>query len=452
MLVTRIKMNALNIEVHQLVGEGVYGQVCNSTYIKPDKNYFRGVVKMIDSVERISGSAIFEAIVLASLRHTYIMRLVEQPIIHKVFKKVRVTTSEPLKKRGFKGLPFKKRDKKGSQTSVTLEYQSPDKDITYKRLILLQEKASGDLDDIEPLQPYPARFKAIVWQLFQAVGALHSCRVIHGDIKPSNVLIFEDDRIRLTDFSLSVFMDQKNAGISGSNHYNAPEVIPDNVTWTEKVDIWSLGCLLYTIYYGDLLFPSQSVPSNLDSHDQARLHHIKQLAAICDWKEWSRYDYLTRGVDFNRVDDQQLRTNTPVNRLILSMLKVNPEERPSITTLLQDSLFSEYTSVYFELIGLPSVPLDQDIIDMIVQCGTINGRPDEVIINITISLVGRVHELISYMGKARLTRASASIVYRTLNRVVLLDLQSDSDDEDLILHFSGFRILDCFVYGLLKKE
>lgn len=91
-------------------------------------------------------------------------------------------------------------------------------------------------------------------QLTEAVYYLHSHRIIHGDIKPHNILLFKDD-IKLTDFSLSriilkepTICVQKPYTIS----YRAPE-IRDNQIYI-KSDIWALGCTLYEIFYGTRYF------------------------------------------------------------------------------------------------------------------------------------------------------------------------------------------------------
>jgi serine/threonine protein kinase len=95
------------------------------------------------------------------------------------------------------------------------------------------------------------KLKNILWQIVYAVSFLHSNGIIHGDIKPSNILMYKNE-IRLADFSLSSFLfnDEK---IYNSNcyteKYRAPEV------WAEqgycyKADIWALGCTFHELLYG----------------------------------------------------------------------------------------------------------------------------------------------------------------------------------------------------------
>ncbi|CAI2360349.1 unnamed protein product [Moneuplotes crassus] len=100
----------------------------------------------------------------------------------------------------------------------------------------------------------------VVHQLSSCVAYLHSKGVAHRDIKPENVLIDADLNIKLIDFNISKKM--KSGSIEdgckfssvfytqiSSPLYAAPE-IKENLLYTESVDIWGIGIIMFTCIYG----------------------------------------------------------------------------------------------------------------------------------------------------------------------------------------------------------
>jgi len=75
---------------------------------------------------------------------------------------------------------------------------------------------------------------------------LHSLGIIHRDLKAENILITEKGDVRIIDFGLSKIMsssENSNEGV-GTVNYVAPEVLVRQ-NYTNKVDVWSLGIVLY---------------------------------------------------------------------------------------------------------------------------------------------------------------------------------------------------------------
>ncbi|KAF8391141.1 hypothetical protein HHK36_023442 [Tetracentron sinense] len=109
--------------------------------------------------------------------------------------------------------------------------------------------------------------RAYAKQLFIALKHLRNCGVLHCDIKPDNMLVNEaKNLLKLCDFGNAMFAGKNEiTPYLVSRFYRAPEIIL-GLPYDHPMDIWSVGCCLYEIYSGKVLFPG---PSN---NDMLRLH------------------------------------------------------------------------------------------------------------------------------------------------------------------------------------
>ena len=101
-------------------------------------------------------------------------------------------------------------------------------------------------------------------QLAAALARVHDLRVVHRDVKPSNVLVDGRGRVFLSDFGLATRVARKGASLkkrsfAGTVNYAAPELLlKSHETFDAAVDCWALGCLLYEMLEGDPPFARPS--------------------------------------------------------------------------------------------------------------------------------------------------------------------------------------------------
>ncbi|CAH2449721.1 Signal transducing MEK kinase [Komagataella phaffii CBS 7435] len=101
-----------------------------------------------------------------------------------------------------------------------------------------------------------------VKQVLSGLAYLHEKQIIHRDIKGANVLIDTKGTVKISDFGISKRMSDlkpssKRASLQGSVYWMAPEVVKQTV-YTNKADIWSVGCLIIEMFTGKHPFPDFS--------------------------------------------------------------------------------------------------------------------------------------------------------------------------------------------------
>jgi eukaryotic-like serine/threonine-protein kinase len=104
--------------------------------------------------------------------------------------------------------------------------------------------------------------KACSWaaEVATALGVAHRKGVIHGDVKPANILITEDERVKLTDFGMArlASRDARDTPLLGSPAYWCPEQIVGKPQ-DARSDIFSLGVVMYEMVTGHRPFDAESL-------------------------------------------------------------------------------------------------------------------------------------------------------------------------------------------------
>lgn len=111
----------------------------------------------------------------------------------------------------------------------------------------------------------------IMTQLTDGIAHAHESYIIHRDIKPQNIMIEDDGKVKITDFGIAMALNatqltQTNS-VMGSVHYLPPEQASGKAA-TVKSDIYSLGILMYELLTG-------TVPFRGDNAVEIALKHMK---------------------------------------------------------------------------------------------------------------------------------------------------------------------------------
>ncbi|AIN98378.1 protein kinase, putative [Leishmania panamensis] len=200
-----------------------------------------------------------------------------------------------------------------------------------KSLYILEYANAGDLqtqvdtraqpppgtNDGSPIPYREDEVLVIFAQLGLAIRYLHDHRIMHRDLKTSNVLLTRSGLIKLGDFGFSRQYQESVSGevgntFCGTPYYLAPEMW-QRQPYSYKADIWSLGVIMYELLA--LRKPFQAT-------------NLSELMEM-----------VTRQGSFDPLPEELYSSD--MISLVKQMLKVNPSERPSINEILALPLFQQ---------------------------------------------------------------------------------------------------------------
>ena len=110
---------------------------------------------------------------------------------------------------------------------------------------------------------------SIAVQVCSAIEMAHSHNIVHRDIKPQNIIISKDGKVKVTDFGIAKATSSNtiSTNVMGSVHYTSPEQARGGFS-DAKSDIYSLGITMYEMITGELPFDGDSTVSIALKHLQ----------------------------------------------------------------------------------------------------------------------------------------------------------------------------------------
>ncbi len=161
-----------------------------------------------------------------------------------------------------------------SHTNVCTVYAVDETEgIPFIAMEHIQGRPLGDVIDDGPLAPESVA--DIGGQIARGMGAAHAMGVVHGDLKPANVIQREDGVVKILDFGLArparppadadgvASWVSSGSGLRGTPAYMSPEQAA-GARASRRGDVFSLGVMIYEMLTGESAFPGPGIEEILD--------------------------------------------------------------------------------------------------------------------------------------------------------------------------------------------
>ena len=227
------------------------------------------------------------------------------------------------------------------------------------RFFLAMEVAKCDLEHYLYDKENTVDYKFLSYQLLCGLNYCHNRRVMHRDLKPPNILIMNDNTLKITDFGLSralyigsyeklenasstiatEFVENMSLTVEiTSMWYKAPEILMHE-KYNYKSDYWAVACILYQMYTRKPLF--------IANNEFALLNCIIKKLGLPKNGEFDSYAYWKRLQIRNIEVDNSLPEveDSVFNQIIHDLLRYKPADRLSLSVIINYPYFDTVRNI-----------------------------------------------------------------------------------------------------------
>ena len=301
--------DARDYEKIKKVGEGGFGTVYKAIYKKGTPEAKIAALKHVKIKEEYGFpiTTLREILIMKRLNHKNILKLEE------------VLYSEPTEKNNKRG-------------NVYLVFPYMEQDFSGLRM-------KGYKFKIEQI-------KYIFYQVLSGLAYLHSNKIIHRDIKSSNILMNSKGEIKIGDYGLA----RRDSNSSNRKYtsgvvtvcYRPPELLLGARNYGPEIDIWSIGCVLCELLTGEILF-------KYSSHEKEQLNKIFSICGTPNEETWPgvyelpNWNNFLQKAEYKECLRDQFKNNEYVDDitfdLINKCLQLNPNKRITAKEALNHDFF-----------------------------------------------------------------------------------------------------------------
>jgi len=171
-------------------------------------------------------------------------------------------------------------------------------------------------------------------QILDATDYMHANAVIHRDLKLGNLFLDADMRIKVGDFGLATrvtYDGERKKTLCGTPNYIAPEILDRKAGHSFPVDVWSIGCIVYTLLCGRPPFETSNIEST--------------------YKKIKSNDYRF---------PSHVNISEDAKKIIQWMLSARPEARPTLSQIREHRFMQGFTPTSLPRSALSRRPVFED--------------------------------------------------------------------------------------------
>ena len=338
----------------RILGRGSYGQVWEAA-IRTTPSIHVAIklsLSVYDPEEGIPIDILNEISLLKRINHPNIIKLVEVYIIPQTNKKEQKYEEEE--------------EEPTPNFAFVLELGKYNLNHLIKKIWFTSE---GLLERAFKQIPFQIQ---VAYEIFCGINYLHENGIWHLDLKPENIIISQDNHVKIADFGISVREEKlKDPGYTKITRiYRAPEVECGNRFYNAKADIWSIGIILIELFFNkNLVIPLKRKPNTFlwyNIKQKVGLPSQKWLdkyycqADICPISSEEKKEIKENKDSYNTELDKTVLNNnielikrysqmyykldiyTQIWDLISKCLRIDPEERITFEQVKKHPLFTRF--------------------------------------------------------------------------------------------------------------
>ena len=174
--------------------------------------------------------------------------------------------------------------------------------------------------------------RAYAQQMFLGLSLLRKCNILHADLKPDNVLVNETrNLLKICDLgSASDALENEITPYLVSRFYRAPEIIL-GIPYDFAIDVWSVGCTLYELYTGKILFTGRTNNQMLRSIMECRGKFGHKMLRRAQFTELHFDDLLNfRSVEKDKLTGKVSHNSVEANMMADSCIDAHVGRRQNL--------------------------------------------------------------------------------------------------------------------------
>lgn len=305
--------------------------------------------------------------------------------------------------------------------------------IQNSTVVMFFDEAIGDFYKLKKTSH--KAIKQIITSIVKGIVHLHLRRILHGDVKAANVLIY-DGLAKINDFGMSSLIIGQGTQRFKQKLYTPTHRPPEmwNIDKCDlSADVWALGCTIYEMVYGEPLFKVMKTNEE----------YLSQIKSWCD----SSNSFYTGTIKFHR--DWNKSTNSDINNLIIKMINPDPSKRPTIFEIVKDEYFCSTPPPTYPISS--SNPLETSnhlrslSISSVSSISSVNSQYNSI--SSVSSSFTEPSEIIKQMGEKGRQSSSSPCVYGALNDCPIVSQRlynrnSFENDNQLMQIYRDLKIIE----------